>query len=284
MQNLSGSSSLSRVHEASFEKMRAFRNVYLKPIAEHPVRVLDVGSGTIPGTPSYRDLLAGPDFEYVGLDIEEGPNVDRVPADPFSWGELATESFDVVISGQTFEHNPFFWITAAEIARVLAQDGLVAIIAPSAGHVHRFPLDCWRFYPDSWAAICAYVGLELAESFTERPGRDRPIGGSRHWLDAMMVARKPLLVGKVEEDAFYARLGAIVATRPASSLAAPLGGPAEEAYRAAHLLEHPLTTQMQQDFVKYAPKWLRSLNRRVQAHLRHQTTLRGEAALPWPPR
>ena len=138
MQNLSGSSSLSRVHEASFEKMRAFRNVYLKPIAEHPVRVLDVGSGTIPGTPSYRDLYAGPDFEYVGLDIEEGPNVDRVPADPFSWGELATESFDVVISGQTFEHNPFFWITAAEIARVLAQDGLVAIIAPSAGHVHRF--------------------------------------------------------------------------------------------------------------------------------------------------
>jgi hypothetical protein len=36
------------VHEASFEKMRVFRSVYLKPMTDQPVRVLDVGSGTIP--------------------------------------------------------------------------------------------------------------------------------------------------------------------------------------------------------------------------------------------
>jgi hypothetical protein len=48
------------VHEASFEKMRAFRRVDLKPRADHPVRVLDVGSGTVSGTPSYRDLFALP--------------------------------------------------------------------------------------------------------------------------------------------------------------------------------------------------------------------------------
>ncbi len=47
---------------------------------------------------------------------------------------------------------------------MLTPDGLVAVIAPSGGYVHQYPLDCWRFYPDSWGALCAYVGLTLEES------------------------------------------------------------------------------------------------------------------------
>ncbi len=266
------------MHEASFEKMRAFRNTYVAPRGR-PIRVLDVGSGNNPGTVSYRDLFGTPDFEYVGLDVEAGHNVDVVPEDPFCWSGIASESFDLVISGQTFEHNPYFWITAAEIARVLVPGGLAAVIAPSAGQVHRFPYDCWRFYPDSWAATSAYVGLELVESFTEESAPDRPIGGTRQWLDAMMVARKPEVCGAD----FYGRLGAIVATRPATSLVEPKAGPAAQAYMDAHTLAHPLSARLQHGFVRHAPRWLAPLRRRVIVHLRHQSDVRGDAALPWPP-
>jgi SAM-dependent methyltransferase len=268
------------VHEASFEKMRAFRNAYLEP-SPAPLRVLDVGAGSGEGVLSYRDLF-GSGFDYVGLDIEAGPKVDVVPADPFSW-ELETESFDVVISGQTFEHNPYFWITAAEIARVLSQGGLAAIIAPSKGRVHRFPLDCWRFYPDSWAATCAYVGLELLESFIETPPRDRPIGGATQWHDAMMVARKPIFTDELGEKAFYDRLEAIVATRPTAPLVEPVLGPAAAAYANAHTLERSLPTRLQFWFLRHTPRWM-PLRDRVRAHLGQATRARGDAALPWPPR
>jgi SAM-dependent methyltransferase len=187
------------VHESSYEKMRAFRREYVKDRS----RVLDVGSGSEPGLLSYRSLFDG--CEYVGLDIENAHNVDLVPADPFAWPEIETDSFDVVVSGQTFEHNPYFWITAAEIARVLKPGGVVAIVAPSKGVVHRFPLDCWRFYPDSWSSICHYVGLELVEGFTE-PTSWRFVIPGKYWGDAMMVARKP---EGIDND----RLAAIVATR-----------------------------------------------------------------------
>ena len=56
--------------------------------------------------------------------------MDLVPKHPFVWNEIANETFDFVVSGQTFEHNPFFWITFAEMARVLTQGGLLLIIAP----------------------------------------------------------------------------------------------------------------------------------------------------------
>jgi SAM-dependent methyltransferase len=200
------------MHESSFEKMRAFRAVYCINASKRPIDILDVGSQTRQGDLSLRSLFCPPDFRYVGLDVVEGHNVDLVPKDPFRWAEIADESFDLVISNQMMEHNPFFWISAAEMARVLRQGGLVANIAPSGGHVHRHPLDCWRFYPDSWVSICAYVGLELVESYRERPSWRKIIPGT-YWEDAMMVGRKPQFGDHRSRSAYYERIAAIVATR-----------------------------------------------------------------------
>jgi SAM-dependent methyltransferase len=166
-------------------------------------------------------------------------NVDFVPADPFAWTELESESFDVVISGQTFEHNPYFWITAAEIARVLVPGGMVALIAPSSGRPHRFPVDCWRFYPDSWAAICQYVGLDLLESYREKKTTTRMVIPGTYWRDAMMIAQKPAHID-------YERLAAIVATRTSFPSVATRAGIVVDAYERTHtlataeLLRHPL--------------------------------------------
>jgi SAM-dependent methyltransferase len=213
--------------------MRAFRDTYLLSEASG-LKVLDVGSGSDDDW-SYRWLFKPPRFEYTGLDLESGQNVDIVPTDPFDWTEIPTDSFDAVISGQTFEHNPYFWITTAEIARVVRPGGFVAIVAPSEGRVHRFPLDCWRFYPDSWSALCTYVGLELLEGYTE-PASWRLVIPGRHWADAMMIARKPDLTDELATKAFYSRLEAIVATRAIQPV--PSVGPARAGteYAQTHVL------------------------------------------------
>ncbi|MGO8870964.1 MAG: class I SAM-dependent methyltransferase, partial [Acidimicrobiales bacterium] len=176
--------------------------------------VLDVGSMAKKEQDTYRPLFAGPRYSFTGLDIAEGPNVDLVPQDVFSWKEIPSQSYDVVISGQALEHNPYFWITLAEVARVLVQGGLAAIVAPGGGAVHRYPFDCWRFYPDAWPAACAFVGLELIEhAMEDRPPDQRMTGFA--WRDNFMVARAPTFTDRASEEAHYARLAAIVATRTA---------------------------------------------------------------------
>lgn len=176
------------MHEASFLKMKAFRDCYLAGPKNY--RVLDVGSRAIRDHDSYRRIFDDPRFDYVGLDIEPGPNVDIVPSHAYRWTEIETSSFDVVVSGQVLEHNPFFWISIAEVARVLRPHGILCLIAPSKGPVHRYPFDCWRFYPDAPAAIFAFVGLELLESYTEQPSRNKIV--DTVWGDMFAIGRKPL--------------------------------------------------------------------------------------------
>jgi SAM-dependent methyltransferase len=186
------------------EKFRAFRDLYVPEGSS----VLDVGSWS-PGVLSARYIFPNDTFDYLGLDIIDGNNVDLVVADPYKWDELPDESFDAVVCISVYEHNPYFWLTTAEIARVLKVGGYVCIIAPSSGGVHRYPLDCWRLYPDATAALASYTGLEPVESYNERPRFRKVVFGQR-WRDRMTILRKPPLD---DPDAFYARLAAITATR-----------------------------------------------------------------------
>lgn len=212
------------MHESSFEKMRQFVQHYLF-LEQNEVHVLDVGAASIQsGVAPYRALFTDQRFHYVGLDFRNDENVDIVPFDPFHW-PIADETFDAVISGQCFEHDPFFWLTTAQMARVLKPGGFLCVIAPSGGMVHAFPLDCWRFYPDSGPALCAYVGLELLEAFVETPTADRNYRvrcGHNHahdyqcnitgleWMDMMFIARKPVLA-EADRARYYERLNTILA-------------------------------------------------------------------------
>ena len=149
------------MHPTSMLKARAFHETYVDRVARS-VRVLDVGAKVYGGAPCHADIFRKKGIDYVGLDLEEGPNVDFVPKSPYVWDELENESFDFCLSGQTYEHNPYFWVTTAEIARVLKPGGYVFLVAPGRGEVHRYPLDCWRFFPDAWTALCSYVGLGVS--------------------------------------------------------------------------------------------------------------------------
>jgi SAM-dependent methyltransferase len=272
------------VHESSFEKVRAFRNAYLNGSES----VLEVGSKS--GSLTLRQLFPPP-FAFVGLDIEPGNNVDFVPADPYQWIELAAESFEVVVSNQTFEHIPYCWITMAEIARVTAQGGMVAIIAPSEGNPHRYPVDCWRFYPDSWAALCSYVGLDLIEKYRERPSWRKTIPGT-YWRYAMMIARKPYLDDDASQRDYYRRIETIVSTR--TRMPSRADGP--RGIRAAVQL-YEQTHEMPIKRVIWRPhnlgqlvtlrlrhlqqnRWVYALRRRIWTLDGRRAMARGEEAMP----
>jgi SAM-dependent methyltransferase len=80
-------------------------------------------------------------------------------------------SMDYVISSSCFEHSEFFWLNFLEIMRVLKPSGLFYLNSPSNGDFHRFPVDCWRFYPDSGNAMANWgkrsgYNCELVECYT----------------------------------------------------------------------------------------------------------------------
>ena len=180
------------MHQSSYAKMASFFRTYSDHFSktDGKARLLDVGSQSFKGQPTYKNLIDPSRITYTGLDLEPGLNVDLVASHKFVWPEIADDSFDVCISGQTFEHNPFFWVTMAEIARILVPGGYACIIAPGGGKVHRFPMDCWRFYPDSWGALCALVGLEPVEVYFE-PDDMAMVVVDGEARDSMVIARKP---------------------------------------------------------------------------------------------
>lgn len=168
--------------------MEQFRQRYLEPLGEVPLRIIDLGSQDVNG--SYRPLFAGPKWEYRGLDLSPGKNVGIVLADPYRWNAVASGTVDVCISGQALEHIPYFWLIALEIERVLKPGGLCCIIAPSGGYEHRYPVDCWRFYPDGFAALALFARLDIEEVYTDWTPGTYP-DDSAVWKDSVLVARKP---------------------------------------------------------------------------------------------
>ena len=145
------------------ENMRWCHRRYAAPrlqAATGTVTVLDVGGANVNG--SYADLFRGPNLRYLGTDLQPGEGVDLVLEDPYRF-PLPDASVDFVISGQMLEHCEFFWLAFAEMVRVLKPDGYLFLIAPSAGPIHRYPVDCYRFYPDAYRALAKHAGCHLVD-------------------------------------------------------------------------------------------------------------------------
>lgn len=170
------------MHASSLENMRRCIDWYLDAEA---INVVDLGGMNVNG--SYRDLFPAGTRRYVSLDVQAGPGVDLVLQDvhklPFDAG-----SCDLVISGQMLEHCGQFWRVFQEIERILRPGGKAFIIAPSAGPVHRYPVDCYRFYPDSFQAIADWSQLRLVHSWTDERGP---------WCDVVGVFQKGGTLGRV---------------------------------------------------------------------------------------
>ncbi|MCI8292027.1 MAG: class I SAM-dependent methyltransferase [Hespellia sp.] len=143
------------MHKSAMLRMEWFVKHYVKD--GENVRVLDVGSYNIYGC--YKELFEGYKLQYVGLDLEEGPNVDFIPKEAYSWDELEDESFDYIISGNAFEHIEFPWLTIREIYKKLKWGGFACILAPNSIYEHRYPTDCYRYYEDGFRALAKWGGF-----------------------------------------------------------------------------------------------------------------------------
>lgn len=170
------------MHNSSYQHMQRLVSKYLQP--DQPIHAVDIGSFDVNG--SYRTLFDQPNWRYTGVDLEAGPGVDVVLDSPYHL-PFASGSIDVIVSGQAFEHIEHFWMTWLQMQRVLRTGGLVFLIAPSRGPEHRYPQDCWRFYPDGYRALAKLGDFELVEVHTDwEPHED---AGSALWGDTVGVFR-----------------------------------------------------------------------------------------------
>lgn len=177
------------MHLSALDKAKVFRAAYLAAQENTPLTILDVGSAIVdPTQHSNRDAMTNPNWRITGLDIEPGLNVEVVVADPYDWREVESGSVDVVTCSEVFEHAEYFWVTIHEIARVLRPHGLAFITSPSAGPLHRYPVDCWRFYDDGLPAVARYGGLTVLEAQVQWMPVYRK---GMQWRDASIVLQKP---------------------------------------------------------------------------------------------
>ncbi len=152
--------------------------------------VVDLGAQDVNG--SLREVCP-PVCQYLGVDVVEGKGVDIVLQDPYKL-PFEDSTVDFVVSSSCFEHSEMFWVLFLEILRILKPSGICYLNVPSNGSFHRYPVDCWRFYPDSgnalvtWAKFNHYPSV-LLEAFT---GRQIRTGNSliNEWNDYVAIFLK----------------------------------------------------------------------------------------------
>jgi SAM-dependent methyltransferase len=100
-----------------------------------PARALEVGGHTGP-----KSLLRAPELaqaERYCLNLAKKGSVDGITAvqgNANDMGVFEDGMFDLVLSNAMLEHDKYFWLSLAEMRRVLAPGGLLVIGAP--GYVH----------------------------------------------------------------------------------------------------------------------------------------------------
>jgi SAM-dependent methyltransferase len=160
------------MHESAMSNAKRFFEAYTPALTDTKnVTVVDIGAQDVNG--SLREVCPS-NFNYIGLDFQDAKGVDIVLDDPYIF-PLENESADIVVSSSCLEHSEMFWLAYLEMMRILKPGGLLYLNVPSSGDFHRYPVDCWRFYPDAGAALVTWGkrnGLNnlLLESYTHLGG------------------------------------------------------------------------------------------------------------------
>lgn len=156
---------------------------FFDTLPKKPLRMLDIGSRIVIGQESlgsYKNLIFAV-WEYVGVDTEDGPNVDLVLSNGYVF-PFEDESFDIIISGQTIEHVEYPWLWFKEMTRVLKTGGQCCIIAPAKIKEHKFPIDTYRYYPDGMRALAKWSDLTVIDTGLSIANKDMD--------DTYLIAKK----------------------------------------------------------------------------------------------
>jgi SAM-dependent methyltransferase len=119
-------------------------------------KTLELGSFDFNG--SVRPLFTG---DYTGIDHQDGKGVDLIAEGsdlPFT-----DASFDVVVSTSQLEHDPTFWLTLAEVGRVLRPGGHFVLCTVSWNFLpHNLP-DYYRFLPDTHSLLMDLASCDVVD-------------------------------------------------------------------------------------------------------------------------
>lgn len=134
-------------HLSQIDFFQSVRNFF--PSKFKKSRILEVGSLDING--SVRSLFD--ECDYVGVDVGVGDGVDLIcQAQDL---EFPSNEFDVSISGEVMEHNPFWVESLANMFRMTRSGGLVIMSCASNGRPEHgtdrtsnsdAPLVPWNYY------------------------------------------------------------------------------------------------------------------------------------------
>jgi SAM-dependent methyltransferase len=138
-------------------------------------RILEVGGRDS----SYAEWF--PNFDYVRLDPHEsGPGV--IQADITNCPQIATGSFDAVISVDVLEHVREPWLAAPEIVRLLSPGGFTYHSTLFSWRYNPRPADYWRFTPE--ALMFLFKDLRVMRSEFDTVERRRNlIGRGKHRIE-----------------------------------------------------------------------------------------------------
>jgi SAM-dependent methyltransferase len=160
------------MHNTSYEKMGELLTNYVPKNSN----VLDIGATN--EIANYRGIAEYNLCQYKTLDWLGG--ADFI-VNGYDWS-MIPKDWDCVISGQCLEHDAYFWKTLENIASITKQGGIIIIIVPSCGAIHRHPIDVYRFYPDSAHTFAEIMKCELLEV--------HHLGFDSEWGDLSMVFKK----------------------------------------------------------------------------------------------
>lgn len=116
-------------HYQQLEFVRVVKNAL--PSYFSGTSVLEVGSWDVSG--SVRQHFSN--CNYVGADITSGPGIDLVCQGQDI--EMPTGTFDVVITCECFEHNPFWVETFVNMTRMLKSGGLFILSCAAPGRIEH---------------------------------------------------------------------------------------------------------------------------------------------------
>jgi len=149
----------------SLEKFLFAARLLMKP------SVLELGTlQSVPGRSTMHKSWIPDASEWIGTDIEKGPDVDIV-ADVHRLSDfLNGKIFDIIISCSTFEHFKYPHLAAYEISKCLRNGGLVFIQTHHCFPLHAYPFDYFRFSTEALSACFGTRnGISVVHSCYEFP-------------------------------------------------------------------------------------------------------------------
>jgi len=172
------------MHDSALFSGKYFINSYVLP----EFHVIDIGGADLNGSlKGYFNCI------YTVIDIEPHPSVDIVikPGDPLPF---ETGSVDIIVSTSCFEHDPCFWLTFKEMARIVKVGGYIYINAPSNGYYHGHPGDNWRFYADAGQALAYWASKELYPVSVEETFFINPLNDYEPWIDFICIWKRTNII------------------------------------------------------------------------------------------